>query len=150
VPKPRKRTGFPWKPVAVYIAVVAAAGTGLILWDRAYQAREEFSAAPRPETVAKSVVEGFVGAGTVQSVKLDQRTGTLTMEVKDVVTDKNKTAEQNRSLLSGQGTQAAQRILGLISFKRVDLRFVRNGKLLATVRAEPGKTPETIFAPDFK
>jgi hypothetical protein len=40
--------------------------------------------------------------------------------------------------------------LGLISFKQVVLHLVRDAKTVATVRAEPGKPPQTEFAPDLK
>jgi len=150
LPKPKNRMLFAWRPVTIYVAVVLVAGAGLVIWERAYEARQDSVAAPPPEAAAKNLVEGYVGAGTVQSVRLDRRTGTLTLDVKDVVTDPKKTLAQNRELLSAEGRQAADRILGFVTFKHVILRLVKDGKLRATVRADPGQTPQTEFAPDFK
>ena len=151
MPPPRKRhLPFAWRPVAIYVGIVILAGIGLILWDRSYEAARHSIAVPSPETAARNVVENVVGPGTVQRTTLDQRTGTLTMNVKDVVTDKGKTTAQNRELLSREGTQAAETILGLITFKHVTLNLVRDGKTVATVRAEPGKPAQTEFGPDLK
>ncbi len=150
MPMPRRQRAFPWRAVVIYVAIVLVAGVGLVVWERAYESGQHSLAAPSPETAARHLVENVVGAGTVQRVTLDQKTGTLTMDVKDVVTDKSKSPEKNRELLSGEGTQAAQAILGLISFKQVVLHLVKDGKTVATVRAEPGKTPQTEFAPDLK
>jgi hypothetical protein len=149
-PTSKRRMPFAWRPVAIYIAIVIIAGTGLVMWDRAYQARQESIASPGPEVVAKNLVEGYVGSGTVQGVRLDHRSGTLNVDVKDVVTDVKKTPAQDKELLSAEGTQAAQRILGLVSFNHVVVRLMKDGKLRATVRAEPGKPPQTEFAPEFK
>ncbi|HET8998618.1 MAG TPA: hypothetical protein VFP86_03115 [bacterium] len=150
MPKPKKRMPFAWRPVMIYIAIVFVAGAGLVIWERAYEAKQESVASPPPEAAAKNLVEGYVGAGTVQSVRLDRRTGTLTLDVKDVVTDPKKTPAQNQELLSAEGTQAADRILGFVTFKHVVLRLMKDGKLRATVRADPGQTPHTEFVPDFK
>jgi hypothetical protein len=146
----RRQRVFPWRAVAIYVAIVVVAGVGLILWDRSYEAGRHSVPSVAPETAARHLVENVVGSGTVQRVTLDQKTGTLTIDVKDVVTDKSKTAAQNRELLAGEGTQAAQAILGFISFKQVVLHLVKDGRTLATVRAEPGKAPRTEFAPDLK
>jgi hypothetical protein len=150
LPKPKKRMPFGWRPVLIYIAIVLVAGAGLVIWERAYEAKQDTVASPSPEDAAKNLVEGYVGAGTVQSVRLDRRTGTLTLDVKDVVTDPKKTTAQNRELLSAEGTQAADRILGFVTFKHIVLRLMKDGKLRATVRADPGQTPRTEFVPDFK
>ncbi len=150
MPNPRRQRAFPWRPAVIYVTIVLVAGIGLVFWERAYEAGQHSLAAPPPETAAKHLVENVVGPGTVQRVTLDQKTGTLTMDVKDVVTDKGKSPEKNRELLSAEGTQAAQAILGLISFKHVVLHLVKDGRTLATVRAEPGKPPQTEFAPDLK
>jgi hypothetical protein len=150
MPAPRRQRVFPWRPVVIYVAIVVVAGIGLVIWDRSYEASRHSVAAPSPEAAATHLVENVVGSGTVSHVVLDKKTGTLTMDVKDVVTDKNKTPVQNRELLSGEGSQAAQAILGFISFKQVALHLVKDGKTVATVRAEPGKPPQTEFAPDLK
>ena len=150
MPNPKRQRVFPWRPAVIYVAVVLVASLGLVIWDRSYEASRQSVAAPPPEVAATHLVENVVGAGTVSHVVLDKKSGTLTMDVKDVVTDKAKTPAQNRELLSGEGTQAAQAILGFISFKRVVLHIVRDGKPVATVRAEPGKPTQTEFAPDFK
>ncbi len=150
MPRSRNPKPFAWRPVAIYIAVVLVAGAGLVLWDRAYEARLSPSVSIQPEVVAKNLVEALVGAGTVQSAKLDRKTGTLTMVVKDVLTDKGKPPAQNREQLSRQGSLAVESILGLIAFKQIVLQLVKDGKVLATVRGEPGKPPQTEFAPDLK
>ncbi len=150
MPAPRRQRVFPWRPLVVYVAIVVVAGVGLIIWDRSYEAGRHSVPAASPETAARHLVENVVGSGTVQRVTLDQKTGTLTMDVKDVVTDKSKSPAQNRELLAGEGTQAAQAVLGFISFKQVVLHLVRDGKTVATVRAEPGKPPQTEFASDLK
>jgi hypothetical protein len=155
MPNPRGRRPFPWRAVAIYLAIVVVAGIGLIVWDRSYEARLHAPllpsrAAPLPETAARNLVENVVGSKTVLGVTLDHTSGTLTMDVKDVVSDKSKTPAENQALLSREGAQAAQAILGLISFKRVVLHLVKDGKTLATVRAEPGKPAQTEFAPDLK
>ena len=150
MPAPRRQRVFPWRPVVIYVAIVVVAGIGLIIWDRSYEASRHSVAAPSPEAAATHLVENVVGSGTVSHVVLDKKTGTLTMDVKDVVTDRSKSPAQNRELLSGEGTQAAQAILGFISFKQVVLHLMRDGKTVATVRAEPGKPPQTEFAPDLK
>lgn len=150
MPSPKRQRVFPWRPALIYVIVVLVAGVGLILWDRSYESRRYSVAAPSPEAAATHLVENVVGPGTVSHVTLDKKSGTLTMDVKDVVTDKSKSPAQNRELLSGEGTQAAQAILGLISFKQVVLHLVRDGKTMATVHAEPGKPPQTEFAADFK
>ena len=103
----------------------------------------------RPEDFAKRLVEGYVGTGTVQASTLD-RSGTLTIKIKDVVTDKSKTAAQNRELVSREGSQAIERVLGLVAFKQVVIQVVKDGKVLATVRGKPGAKPQTEFAPEFK
>lgn len=150
MPSPRTQRVFPWRAALIYVAIVLVAGVGLIIWDRSYEASRYSVAAPSPETAARHLVENVVGSGTVTHVMLDKKTGTLTVDVKDVVTDKSKSPAQNRELLSGEGSQAAQAILGFISFKQVVLHLVRDGKTVATVRAEPGKPPQTEFAPDLK
>ena len=152
MPKPRNRPIFAWRPVAIYIAAVAVAGAGLVIWDRAYEAHQGGAPASslQPEVIAKRLVENVVGAGTVESSTLDSGTGTLTVRVKDVVTDKAKTPAQNKELLTGEGTQAVESILGLVSFKHVVVQLVKGSKVEATVRAEPGKKPQTDFSPDPK
>jgi len=148
VPKPRSQKLFDWRAAAIYIAAVAVAGAGLFAWDHAYQARLS-GPRLRPEALAKRLVESFVGDGTVQGSTLD-RSGTLTIRVKDVVTDKSKTPAQNRELVSREGSQAVERVLGLVAFKQIVVQVVRDGKVLATVRGKPGAKPETDFAPEFK
>lgn len=153
VPKSRKAAPFAWRPVAIYVAVVIVVGAGLVLWDRAYVSRQTFPDLLRtqPEVVAKNLVENVVGAGTVQApVTLDRKTETVTLTVRDVVTDKGKTTAQKQELLSGEGRQAVESILGAVTFKHIVLKLVKDGKVLATVRGEPGKTPQTEFAPDLK
>jgi hypothetical protein len=150
MPNPKRQRVFPWRPALIYVVIVLVAGVGLIIWDRSYEAGRYSVAAPSPEAAATHLVENVVGSGTVSHVMLDKRTGALTMDVKDVVTDKSKGPAQNRELLSGEGTQAAQAILGFISFRQVVLHLVKDGKTVATVRAEPGKPPQTEFAPDTK
>ncbi|TMI91012.1 MAG: hypothetical protein E6H00_04805 [Bacillati bacterium ANGP1] len=148
MPKPRSQKLFDWRAAAIYIAAVAVAGAGLFAWDHAYQARLS-GPRLRPEALAKRLVESFVGDGTVQGSTLD-RSGTLTIRVKDVVTDKSKTPAQNRELVSREGSQAVERVLGLVAFKQIVVQVVRDGKVLATVRGKPGAKPETDFAPEFK
>ncbi|TMI81530.1 MAG: hypothetical protein E6H03_06855 [Bacillati bacterium ANGP1] len=148
MPKPRSQRLFDWRAAAIYIAVVVVAGAGLFAWDHAYQARVS-GPLLRPEDIAKSLVEGFVGNGTVQESTLD-RSGTLTIKVKDVVSGKSKTPAQNRELVSREGSQAVERVLGLVTFKQIVVQVVRDGKVLATVRGKPGAKPETEFAPEFK
>jgi hypothetical protein len=150
MPHPKRQRVFPWRPALIYVVIVLVAGVGLIIWDRSYEAGRYSVAAPSPEAAATHLVENVVGSGTVSHVMLDKRTGALTMDVKDVVTDKSRGPVQNRELLSGEGTQAAQAILGFISFRQVVLHLVKDGKTVATVRAEPGKPPKTEFAPDIK
>jgi hypothetical protein len=151
--KASKRRRFPWRPVLVYVAAVVVAGAALVAWDRAYQARMATPASTppiRPELVAKRVVESFVGDGTVESATLDPKTQVLSMVVKDVVTDKAKTPAERREFLTAEGTQAVERVLGLVTFKQMVLQLKRDGKILATVRGEPGKKPQVDFAPDLK
>jgi len=153
VPKSRKAAPFAWRPVAIYVAVVIVAGAGLVIWDRAYVSRQTFPDLLRtqPEVVAKNMVENVVGPGTVQTpVTLDRKTETVTLTVRDVVTDKGKTTAQKQELLTGEGRQAVESILGVVTFKHIVLKLVKDGKVLATVRGEPGKTPQTEFAPDLK
>jgi hypothetical protein len=69
--------------------------------------------------------------------------------VRDVVADKAKTPAERRDLLSKEGALAAERLLASVAFKHVVLQLVKDGKVLATVRAEPGKKPRTEFAPDL-
>jgi hypothetical protein len=76
VPSLKRRIPFRWRPVAIYVAIVVAAGAGLVIWDRAYEARQESPAAPPLVTGARNLVEGYVGSGTVQSTRLDPRSGT--------------------------------------------------------------------------
>jgi len=144
----KKLKPFAWRPVAIYIGVVLVAGTGLILWDRAYEARLSPSVSIQPETVAKNLVEAVMGAGTVQSATLDRKTGRLTMVVKDT-TDKAKSPAQTREQLSQQGSGAVEGVLRMVAFKQMVLQFVRDGKVLATVRGEPGKPPQTEFASEL-
>jgi hypothetical protein len=148
----RKAGLFNWKPVAIYLAIVAAGAAGVIIWERAYEAREVPLAVPAsftPDVVARRLVESYVGTGTVQSSHLDPKSGVLTIVVRDVVTDKAKTPAERRNLLSAEGTLAAERLLGSVAFKHVVLELVKDGKVLATVRAEPGKKPQTEFATDL-
>jgi hypothetical protein len=148
VPKPRRSRPFEWRPVLIYIALVVVAGAGLVLWDLSYEARQ--TAPTQPEVVAKNLVEAIVGPGTVQSARLDRKTGTLSMVVKDVVTERGKTPAQNRDLLSREGQMAVEGTLGMVRFKQIVLQLVKDGKVLATVRGEPGKAPQTEFGPDLK
>jgi hypothetical protein len=154
VAKSKKPKLLDWRPAAIYIAIVVAGAAGIIIWERAYEAKQSLLGAPSsslaPDAVAKRLVESYVGAGTVQSSKLDPKSGVLTMVVKDVVSDKGKTPAERRNLISGEGTLAAQRILGVVAFKQVVLRVAKDGKVIATVRAEPGKRPQTEFAPDLQ
>ena len=152
MPKTKKTRLFNWRPAVIYLAIVAAGAAGIIIWERAYEARETPLALPSsftPDVVAKRLVEGYVGAGTVQSSHLDPQNGVLTMVVRDVVADKAKTPAERRDLLSKEGALAAERLLGSVAFKHVVLQLVKDGKVLATVRAEPGKKPQTEFAPDL-
>ena len=153
MPKSRKTPLFNWKPVAIYFAIVSAGAAGVIIWERAYEAKEVPLAVPAsftPDVVARRLVESYVGAGTVQSSHLDPQSGILTVVVRDVVSDKAKTPAERRALLSGEGTQTVERLLGSVTFKHVVLELVKDGKVLATVRAEPGKKPQTEFAPDLR
>ncbi|HKV44876.1 MAG TPA: hypothetical protein VJT32_09430 [bacterium] len=151
MPKPKNQQIFPWRPAAIYLAIVAVVAVALGAWEHAYEARQAGTAASlRPDVIARRLVENVVGAGTVQSSTLDAKTDTLTMKVKDVVSDQAKTPEQKRALLSGEGTQAVQGILGLISFKHIVLELEKDNAVEATVRAEPGKTPTTDFSPALK
>ena len=152
MPKSKKPRLFNWKPVAIYFAIVSAGAAGVIIWERAYEAKEVPLAVPAsftPDVVARRLVESYVGAGTVQSAHLDPQSGVLTVVVRDVVSDKAKTPAERRALLSGEGTQAVERLLGSVAFKHVVLKLVKDGKVLATVRAEPGKKPQTEFALDL-
>jgi hypothetical protein len=141
---------FAWRPVAIYLATVVVAGAGLVIWDRSYEARQASPATPPLLAGARNLVEGYIGNGTVRSTKLDHRTGTLTMEVRDVVADKGKTTAEKRELLSGEGTEAVKRIQGKIAFQHIVLKLMKDGKVLATVRADPGHEPQTEFAAEFK
>jgi hypothetical protein len=137
---------FPWRATAIYAGVVVLAAVGLFLWDRAYEAQ---FAPPSPEALARILVQSRLGAGSVESVRWDRKTDTLSMQVKDVVTDPKHTAAENRKTLSEEGTVAANLILRAISFKHVVLTIDKDRKVEATVRAEPGngKTPQVEFAP---
>lgn len=150
MPKARRGMPFTWRPVAIYLAVVVVAGAGLVISDRIYEARQAAPAAPPLLAGARNLVEGYIGAGTVRSSRLDDRTGTLTMEVRDVVADKGKTAAEKRELLSGEGIEAVKRIQGKITFQHIVLKLMKDGKVLATVRADPGREPRTEFAAEFK
>jgi hypothetical protein len=152
MPKPKKPKLFNWRPVAIYLAIVAAGAVGLIIWERAYEAKEIPPASPSsftPDVVAKRLVESYVGPGTVQSSHLDPQSGVLTVVVRDVVADRAKTPAERRDLLAKEGALAAERLLGAVRFKHVVLQLVKDGKALATVRAEPGKKPQTEFAPNL-
>ncbi len=153
MPKSRMTAPFAWRPVAIYVAIVIVAGVGLVIWDRAYEGSQGSlgsSLSRRPEDAARNLVENVVGRGTVEIVTLDQKTGTVTITVRDVVSDKGKTPAEKRELLSGEGTQAVESVLGFVSFKHIVLKLVKDGKVLATVRGEPGKPPQTEFAPGLK
>lgn len=150
MPKAKQRMPFAWRPVAIYLAIVAVAGVGLVIWDRAYEARRESLDAPRPEVVAKNLVENVVGPRTVRDVVYDRGSDTVTLTVNDVVTGKGKTPAQDRELLTGEGTQAVTSIQGLVTFKHIVLKLVKDGKLLATVRSDAGKAPQLQFAPGIK
>ena len=76
--------------------------------------------------------------------------GTLRVVVKDIIADKGKTPAQKRDLLSREGQLAVEGTLGMVAFKQIVLQLVKDGKVLATVRGEPGKTPQTEFPPDLK
>ncbi|TMJ09752.1 MAG: hypothetical protein E6H02_08755 [Bacillati bacterium ANGP1] len=150
MPKSRRPKLFAWRPVMIYIAAVLVAGAGLVLWDRAYEAGQRSSTSTQPEVIATNLVETIIGRGTVQSARLDRKTGTLRMVVKDIIADKGKTPAQKRDLLSREGQLAVEGTLGMVAFKQIVLQLVKDGKVLATVRGEPGKTPQTEFPPDLK
>ena len=146
--KLRRPKRFAWRPVTIYIAAVLICGTGLVLWDRAYEAGQRRPSSP--ETVAATLVENIMGQGTVQRATLDRKTGTLRMVVKDVLAEKGKTPAQKREFLSREGQLAVEGILGMVAFKQIVLELVKDGKVMATVRGAPGKAPQTEFAPDLK
>jgi hypothetical protein len=151
VPKPKTQQIFPWRSAAIYLAIVAAVAVALGAWEHAYEARQAGTAASlQPDVIARRLVENIVGPGTVESSTLDAKTDTLTMRVKDVVSDQAKTPAQKRVLLSGEGTQSVAGILRLISFKHIVLELEKDNAVEATVRAEPGKSPTTDFSPALK
>lgn len=145
--RPRRRSAvFPWRPAAIYVGIVVLGAIGLFFWERAYEAQ---FAPPSPDVLAKNLVQNVLGPGSVEAVRWDRKTDTVSMRVKDVVTEAKQTTAENRKRLSGEGTVAANIILQAVSFKHVVLTIVKDKKVEVTVRAEPGKakTPQIDFAP---
>ncbi len=142
-----------WKPVAVYSGLVILALTAVALWDRAYEAQQaaRFRPPPRP-VLAKNIVEGLVGSGTVENVAFDEKAGTLEMSVKDVLVKSGQTPAEMKKNLTAEGSLSVQVLQSQITgLRTITLHFVRDGKVLATVRNVPGQTqPAVEFSPDLK
>ncbi len=139
---------FPWRNAVIYGALVVAAGLGIAAWDRAYESQFK---APPPNVRAKSLIENFIGPGTVHSASIDGKARTADMTVEDVLITPGQSKADERQNLTREGAL----IIGIVQNQMKDLKvitvhLVKAGRPLATARVEGDKTPTTEFAPDLR
>jgi hypothetical protein len=140
---------IPWRPAAIYGAIVIVMGIGLGLWDHAYEVHQAaLLTPPPPQVLAKNLVEDVVGQGTVRAVAADPKAGTLDLTVQDVLLKPGERSAEMHKDLTAEGTLAIQIVQSrLPGFKTVTVHLVdKAGKSLATVRMQPGqRTPAAEF-----
>jgi len=145
---------FPWKAAAVYSALVILVFGGVVLWDRAYESRREAAfKPPRPEILAKNLVENFIGrSGAVHDVKVDAKAGTLELSVDDVLIKPGQPLAEKQKNVSSEGTLSIQVLQGQMPrFTTITVHVLRDVKVLATAQIKPGqKEPLTEFTPDLR
>jgi hypothetical protein len=140
-----------WRPAAVYAAIVVVIGGGIYAWDQAYEARQRALFAPPPAPVlVKNLIEDVVGRGTVSDVKIDDKTSTLNVTVKDVLVKPGQSLDEKKKNLSTEGALAIQFVQSRVRYKTMAVHLVQNGKVLATVTATGQRTPTTEYTPDLK
>jgi hypothetical protein len=140
-----------WVPVAGYVTFVLVAGAAIFAWDRAYEARRQALYRPvSPPVLVRNMIESIVGAGTVSNVKIDDKANTLDVTVKDVLIKPSQPLAEKKKNLSTEGALAIQFVASRLRFKTMSVHLVRNGKVLATVRAAGQAAPTTEYAPDLR
>jgi hypothetical protein len=142
-----------WRPVAIYSGLVILAGIALALWDHAYEARRAAVFQPPPPPVlAKNLVEGLVGSGTVQNVAFDGKAGTLEMSIKDVLLKSGQTLAEKKKNLTAEGTLTIQILQSQMPrLTGITVHVVADGTTVATAQTKPGQTvPAVEFSPDLK
>jgi len=140
-----------WRPVAVYVAFVLLVGGGIFAWDRAYEARQRaLFAPPPPPVLVRNLIEDVVGRGTVSDVKIDDKTSTLDVTVRDVLVKPGQSLDEKKKNLATEGTLAIQFVQSRLRYKVMRVHLVQNGKVLATVTVAGQSAPATDYASDLK
>ncbi|HET7266382.1 MAG TPA: hypothetical protein VFL28_17075 [bacterium] len=140
-------------PVAAYVLFVLLAGGGLFAWDRAYEARQRALVAPAsPSQLVRNMIDSIVGAGAVTDVKIDDKTGTLDVTVKDVLVKPGQPLDEEKKNLSTEGSLAIQFVQSRLRYKTMTVHLVRDkdGAPLATVTSSGQGAPRTEYAPGLK
>ncbi|MDR7416967.1 MAG: hypothetical protein QN193_02235 [Armatimonadota bacterium] len=88
MPKRSSRSDVPWRTAAAYAAMVVLLAVVVAIWQIRY---EQARRPPPPEVVARRLVEGVVGEGTVREVRLQAGTADFR-----VVLDGVKAVPQDR------------------------------------------------------
>ena len=97
-----RKTGLQLGPILIYVAVVLIVAAGLYAWDRAYRQRqEEASKPPDPQTLAKSLVETIIGAGTVRAVRVNEAAGTVEVDFESATYPPRIRASASGEVLAG-------------------------------------------------
>jgi len=124
----QRKTGLSLGPILVYVAVVAVAAGGLLVWDLLWQRGQEASRRPPPtDVVARNLVENIIGPGTVKTVTVDEKAGTV-----EVTFESATYPPAARATVAGT---VAARGLDLL---RAGMR-VSKGETLVYVRREDGR-----------
>lgn len=137
------------RPVLAYVGVVALLAVILGVLQARYEARRK---PPSPEAVVRSLTEGFVGEGTVRSVRLE--VGTAKVEI---AMDGVRALPENRigwpQFFRDVTDVAADRILSpppqlaspaLASLERVEIRYTLQGKQVAVGSKRRGDRQATV------
>ncbi len=137
------------RPVLVYVGVVAALGVILGVLQARYEAARR---PPSAEAVVRNLTEGFVGQGTVRSVRLEAGTAELEISMDGVRAfpqDRSQWAQFFRDATD----VAADRILSpppqvtspaLASVDRVAIRYTLQGKEVARGSKRRGERTATV------
>lgn len=137
------------RPVLAYVGVVALLGAVLGVLQARYEARRR---PPSAEAVVRNLTEGFVGEGTVRSVRLEGGTAEL-----EIAMDGVRALPEDRSswpqFFRDATDVAADRILSpppqvvspaLASVERVAIRYTLEGKEVARGSKRRGERNATV------
>jgi hypothetical protein len=140
---------IPWRHAGIYAALVLAVAVAIAAWDRAYQGQFR---APSPDALARSLVENFIGPGTVHAVSLDAKAHTLDMAVEDVLVKPGQSKADERQNLTKESALTVGVLQSQMKgLRKITVHIVKANKPLVTATVEGNAgTPALDFAPDLR